>query len=339
MKDKLFVICDSDEAYLSGLQNYLERKKLVDFQIKGFHSIEQLKAFCSSKTIEILLVNEAFCEEIDEALQVRKLFVLQEDKAGESKEYKENTCFFLYKYQSVERMLSSVLDSYARDGESSCKLHRDSKETRLITFYSPDGQSNQTLAALAAGQVLSEQKKVLYLNLLPFSGLEGVFQTEFTTDLSDFIYFAMKHSERLLYKLEAMKKNVSGMDYIPSIRNPKDLLQIDEQQWERILEALLYVGEYQEVIIEVTDACRGLDKILDRSDRIFTVHGESELAMSRLAEYKAFCVNAGRTDILEKTSFIPEPLLWREQSYDYEELLLGHPGQYMKGILMKDGIM
>ncbi len=339
MKEKLLVICDAEEEYLIGIQNYFVKKKLIDFQIKSFSDIEQLKAFCCCNSIEILLLNEVFLKEFDEELPVKQLFLLSDEKLCEEYEESESGYAILYKYQSAEKILSFILDCYARNGGCSRGGKKDKNTPEVIIFYSPDGQSNQTVAALAAGQVLSEQKRVLYLNLSLFSGLEKALHTSFESDLSDFIYFAWKHSERLAYKLEAMKKRVSGLDYIAPARNPKDLLQIDEVQWETIWDALFDMGNYQEIIIEVTDACRGLERLLDRADRIYTLYGESRLAGNRLSEYQTFCASTGRKAILEKTGFIPEPLVWREEDYDYGALALVHPGQYMKGILSEDGIM
>jgi len=336
MKEKLLVICDAEVEYLIGIQNYLKKKNLVDFQIKGFSDAGQMKEFCNNNSVEIMLLNESAWKETKEELSVKHLFLLSEEKLYEES---KNDYPVLYKYQSAEKILSCVLDCYARNGGCSRNGKRDEKAPELIVFYSPDGRSNQTLAALAAGQVLSEQKRVLYLNLSPFSGLEKALHTGFESDLSDFIYFVWKHSERLAYKLEAMKKSVSGLDYIAPARNPKDLLQIDEMQWETIWDALLCMGNYQEIIIEVTDVCQGLERLLGRADRIYTLYGESRLAQSRLSEYQTFCGNNARKDILEKTGFIPEPLVWKEEEYDYGALTLVHPGQYMKGILSEDGIM
>lgn len=331
MKEKFFVICDSDEAYLTGLQNYLVKKKLADFEFYSFGKTEQLKVFMQEHCVEILLIEEKLYEEIEEDLQARKVFLLTEEKQGKYTS--------LYKYQSIEKLLRSVLDGYAKEEGCRCKEEVKERTTKLITFYSPEGNGSQTLAALATGQALAEKDKVLYLNLAAFSGLERLLGVSFDADLSDVLYFAMKHSERLIYKLEALKKNISGLEYIPPARNPRDVAQVNEEQWEAILGGLLDMGEYRYILMEVTDACQGLLRILERSERIYTLYGESEGAHARLEEYKAYFESVGRQAILEKTGFVPEPMVWKEKKHDYAELMIGHPGKYMKGILYEDGIL
>ncbi|MBQ7944805.1 MAG: hypothetical protein IJ326_12170 [Lachnospiraceae bacterium] len=332
MKEKLFVICDSDEEYLAGLQNYLEKKKLADFHFKSFSSLELAQEYNRENVFEILLLNEQLYEESVENMQVNKLFFLTEE--GGRRMTEDNSV--IMKYQSAEKLLSSVLDGYAKDECCKSGMPCVTQRTRLITFYSPDVQANQTLAALAAGQILSEKKKVLYLNLKPFSGLQDMLECHYTSDLSDFIYFALKHSDRLVYKLGAMKQSVEGLDYMPPFANPKDIMQLSEEQWEQIVDALMEFGNYEEIVIEVSDACQGLFKLLNRSDKIYTLYGESKLSVAGIAEYRHFY---GKEAFIQRTSFITEPQEWRQKEYDYRSLALGHPGQYMKGILYEDGIM
>lgn len=331
MKEKLFVICDTDEEYLTGLQNYLTKKSLADFQFHSFQDVEELKAFLLCHSVEILLLHESFREELEDTLSVRKVFLLTEER---EREYSS-----LYKYQSIEKLLRSVLEGYAK--EEGCRCQEEGKQaaTKFITFYSPGGNDGQTLAALATGQALAQKGKVLYLNLTAFSGLEELLGVRFEADLSDFLYFAMKHSERLIYKLEALKKNISGLDYIPPVMNPRDLIQVGEQQWEAIWDGILSMGEYRFVLVEATEACQGLLGLLERSDRVYTLYDESKLSNAGLEEYKRYCESTGRKGVLEKTGFIPKPMVWNEKRYDYAELMIAHPGKYMKGILYEDGIL
>ncbi len=332
MKEKLFVICDSDEEYLNGLRNYLEKKKLANFRFQGFRSLEQAREYNLNNPFEIMLLSEQLYSEEVTDMQVKKLFLLAEGAGRQmTEEYSA-----LMKYQSAEKLLRSVLDSYAKDECCNSDGHSRNHGTRLITFYSPDTQTNQTLAAMAAGQALCERRRVLYLNLRPFSGLQKLLEINDDSDFSDFVYFALKHSDRLVYKLSAMKQRVGGLDYIPPFANPKDLILIDEKQWEKIVDALIEFGDYEEIIIDASEACQGLQGLLDRSDKVYTLYNETAIALASLAEYKCFY---SKEAFMQRTSFMVEPPEWRQREYDYRSLALGHPGQYMKGILHEDGIM
>lgn len=332
MKEKLFVICDSEEEYLTGLQSYLEKKKLADFRFISFSSLEQAKEYNRENAFEILLLNEQLYEEKVEDLQLNKLFILSE---GGKENIKEEYAVIM-KYQSAERLLSSVLDCYAKDECCRSGEHNSKYKTRLITFYSPDTQTDQTLAALATGELLSETKRVLYLNLKPFSGLQEVLGCHYESDLSDFIYFALKHSDRLVYKLGAIKQKIGGLEYLPPFANPRDLIEITKEQWEQILDALIEYGDYEEIVVEISDACQGLYHLLNRSDKVYTLYGESTMGRAKLTEYRGY---HAKESFIQRTSFITEPMEWRVREYSYEASALGHPGQYMKGILYEDGIM
>ena len=332
MKEKLFVICDSDEEYLDGLHRYLEKKKLADFRFITFGSLRQAKEYNRENVFEILLLHEQLYEEAVKDMKVNKIFLLAED----GKRPKTEGYSSIMKYQSAEKLLSSVLDDYAKDESCKSGMSCMSQRTRLITFYSSDLQANQTLAALAVGQLLSERKKVLYLNLKPFSGLQELLGGQFESDLSDFIYFVLKHSDRMVYKLGAMKQSIDRLDYIPPFVNVKDLMQITAKQWELIMDALMEYGDYEEIVIEVSDACQGLCRLLDRSDRIYTLYNESEISLARLEEYRSFLEKGS---LMQKTKLLIEPTEWRQKNHDYRSLALMPVGQYMKGILDEDGIL
>ena len=42
MREKLLAVCDKDERYLQGMQEYFQRKGTADFQIVTFTALEQV---------------------------------------------------------------------------------------------------------------------------------------------------------------------------------------------------------------------------------------------------------------------------------------------------------
>ena len=45
MREKLLAVCDKDERYLQGMQEYFQRKGTADFQIVTFTALEQVISY------------------------------------------------------------------------------------------------------------------------------------------------------------------------------------------------------------------------------------------------------------------------------------------------------
>ena len=78
MREKLLAVCDKDERYLQGMQEYFQRKGTADFQIVTFTALEQVISYSQNKPIEILLIGEnAYAEEAPNA-RAGKIYLLSE---------------------------------------------------------------------------------------------------------------------------------------------------------------------------------------------------------------------------------------------------------------------
>lgn len=60
---------------------------------------------------------------------------------------------------------------------------------RIIGVYSPIGRCGKTCLALAIGQILAKEEKVLFVTLDTFTGFTGLLNERWKRDLSDLIYY------------------------------------------------------------------------------------------------------------------------------------------------------
>ena len=332
MREKQLAICDKDEQYLDMLQAYLLKKKPAGFDILVFGSIRQAITASKEERFEILLIGEhTYTEEVAD-INALKIFILQEDGLSGIKGYT-----FLSKYQSMEALIRQALDEFALDEACASAVRCGKNRTRLISFYSPSRHSGQTLASLCAGELLADWgKKVLYLNLSAFSGFEELLRTTYHADITDFMYFVLKHSDKLLYKLEGMKHTIHGVDYLPPALDYADLLELDAQDWQNVLDTLLYSGDYTHIIIDLTEVCQGFYHIMERSDRIYLVNGRGtarEQAMFH--QYQNLLLGKECGEIIDKTTILELQGNWELQEIALDQLSVSELGAYMKRILQK----
>ena len=55
-----------------------------------------------------------------------------------------------------------------------------------------------------------------------------------------------------------MKHTIHGMDYLPPALDYMDLMELDEKDWQNVLDTLLYSGDYTHIVIDLTEVCQGL---------------------------------------------------------------------------------
>ena len=106
MHQKNFVICDQEADYARNLIQMIGGRKELGFQMHMFQKLEPLKKFAEQKPIQILLIGEEYSQEERLEIPAAERFVLVKAEgrylADEEKE--------LYKYQSVDQILTKVLE-------------------------------------------------------------------------------------------------------------------------------------------------------------------------------------------------------------------------------------
>lgn len=332
MNKKRLAICDKDKEYLSMLQAYLLKKNPAGFEILVFDTVKQAIASSKEEHFEILLVGEGIYDTDVININAQKTFILQEDGLAGITGYS-----MVPKFQSMERLIGQVLDAFALDEECMSIESRGRAATRLISFYSPDRHKAQSLTALTAAQVLSDMgNKVLYISMQPFSGFEELLGIRYESDITDFLYFVLKHSDKLLYKLEGIKRTMHGVDYLPPALDYSDLLAISEEEWKSCLDTLLYSSDYAYIVVDLTETCKGFYRILDRSDAVYFLSARDILSKAMYRQFEQLIRVKELTSVLEKSVCFDLMKGWESYASSLEQLSLSPLGAHMKGILGHD---
>lgn len=332
MKERQLAICDKDMQYLETMQSYLLKKKPAGFEILVFGSVLQAVEASKETGFEILLVGEGTYDADIERVNAQKIFILLENGLSGIRGHST-----LSKYQAMGTLIGQVLDEFSLDEGASILPGCSKSKTKLISFYSPDRHGGQTAAALCASELLADRgKRVLYLNLSAFSGFEELLQTKYDSDITDFMYFVLKHSDKLLYKMEAIKRTFQGVDYLPPALDYADLRAIEQEDWKRMLDILLYSANYTQVVIDLTEVCQGFYHILDRSDRVYAVTGQGARSCAALNQYRNLLLARQYGQIIEKTRIVNLSSDWDAYSADLEKLSMSAIGAHMRSILQED---
>ena len=330
MKAKQFAICDSDSGYLKMLQAYLQKKNPADFEILIFDTINKALEASREVPFEILLVGEGIYDTNVTKISASKVYILQEDGLKGITGYS-----IVAKYQSMESLITQVLEEFALDDNCSSIGRRGKNQTTLISFYSPDRHKGQSMAALGAAQVLADKGyQVLYLNLMPFTGFEELLQTSYDADVTDFMYFVLNHSDKLLYKLDSLKRCIQGVDYLPPALDYADLLHINRGDWETVINLLLYSSDYTYIVTDLSETCQGFYDLLGSSDRLYLLTDKGNIySQAMLGHFKKLLQAKEYKKILNHTVEFELPGNWEECCGNFENLASTPVGIRMKGVL------
>lgn len=334
MKKSIFAVCDLEASYACNLMDYLNEKRTTPFEVQAFTNVASLEKFARENEIEILLIStRAMCNEIRD-LPIRRTIILSEgEPLQDLEEYP-----FVYKYQSSDQILSEVMEYYVEDHPKPHILTLGTRKTQVYGIYSPIGRTKKTSFALALGEILAETKQVLYLNFEEFSGFEDLFDVSYKTDLSDLIYFARQREGNLIYKLNSVVQTFHELQYIPPVMSPADIRDVSGQEWIDFIKELISYGEYDVIILDLSDQVDEVFQILKECDRIYMPVQEDMMSKAKLLQYEKLLHMLDLEEIETRTRRLHLPVqpLQKENGNLTQQLVWGEMGNFVRHLLWEE---
>ena len=288
-------VCDSETEYAYQLVDYLSNKKGFPFQVQLFTSEKTLKEYAGNYPVSVVLIAQKdYRGEIEKGI-ADHIFLLEEEKNTEITGLKG-----FYKYQSAEQLIKELLDWVAREGILGRTI-TDGKELKLIGVYSPVGKCLKTSFSIVLGQILSKKHKVLYLNMESYSGLGKLLQKDFSTDMSELIYYLQNSKEKFIYRMGSMITQVGELNVLPPFDSFLDFTSVTREEWICLFQEIERGSDYEYLILDLSDAVQGLFDILRLCDVVYTLGREDGFAMAKISQYEEVLKKCNYEDIWKKT--------------------------------------
>ena len=332
MIKKQFVFIDKNVHYLERVQDYLVRKNLADFQIVVYTDLQQAMADSKKNAFEIVAISEAcYDEEKINNLCAVHGFLLRESTTNLVCSYQ-----MIEKYQSMDEILKQILTSYTMDvGEK--LLAKRGKRAKVISFYNSKAGELSTLYALAAGELLAkERKNVLYINLHPFSGLEGLIKQSFSCDLTDVIYYGLQHSEKFGSRIDSCKNVFQGVNILPVMDDYGDLLSLTREEWREWFASMVYEAGYEILIVDFSGLSLGAEVFFADSDIIYMLEADSPWERASQAKLEEWLIKKALTESRSCIKVLPEQ---EKEAWEIENVMYNKIGRQIKQQLTEDGFL
>lgn len=325
-EEKLLVLCDEEEEYARLLTDFLQKQRDLPWRIHTYTSINELMR-SEKEPMMLLAVSESAYSEALQALQPLRTVILNESGVIR---WKDVPC--VDKYQAAEEVLKYLLQIYMEVADTGLPRLRQGCRTKFIGNYSPVHRSMQTSFALTMSQMLAREHATLYLNFEHYAGIGELLPDLQTLDLADLLYFLNAEQEKFRLRLQTMLRHVGNLDYIPPMKSGQNLLTVQTAEWLGLLQKIEELGEYEYVILDLSESMQGLFEILRLCRRVYTLTREDRIAKAKLLQYEQLLSLYGYGDVLEKTRQPSLPQI-RRLPEELEQLTRGELAALAEGLI------
>ncbi|SFB09492.1 hypothetical protein SAMN05216249_10919 [Acetitomaculum ruminis DSM 5522] len=307
MYKPLLAIYDDESRYLKAFTDFVAADNNYNFEFVFFSVRDKFIEFLEKKEYDLLLINANLAdEEIIENIEYKedKLILLSE--GGIKEEFLKYPV--VYKYQPLKNLIKEVMKEYAQNSDF-LNYSFEEEKTKIYGVYSPVKRSMKTSFAITLGIRLATNKKVLYINLEEYSGLDDVLDIDNSEDILDLIYFSGKKKGNSLFKMKSMCQNFNGMDFISPVRFPEGLKDISDSDFKELFEKIKKCREYDCIIIDFGDRICDKMSVFSMCERIFTPILEDYLSRKKIEDFENYLVNTGQEDIQKKIQYMSLPAI------------------------------
>ena len=322
---RTLALCDTEEEYAQLMTELLRKNRELPWEIHTYTDAQEMLK--QEKSAAMVVVSEsAYCEALQSVCPGR-LVVL-----SESGVVRWENIFYVDKYQRAEDVLTQLLAIYVEFADTPLPRLGKKCSAVLIGNYTPIHRSMQTSFALTMSQLLAREHSVLYLNFEHYAGISELLLDMQTLDLADLLYFLGAEKEKFRLRMRTMLKRIGNLDYIPPMKSGQNLLTVPAAEWLGLLRKIDELGEYEYVILDLSESMQGLFDILRQCRQIYTLTQENRVARSKLLQYEQILALYEYDDVLEKTKCLKLPHI-RKVPEELEQLTKGELAGLVRDLL------
>lgn len=148
------------------------------------------------------------------------------------------------------------------------------------------------------------------------------------------LYYLQESKEQFLGRLYQAAECINGMDFILPASCGYDLYGIAREEWRRLLD-LLDDGQYDVILLDLSDGVQGLFDVLRRCTRVYTIIREDGFAAAKLAQYRETLERTDYSDVWERSKKLKLPFFCQLPK-DIGNLSSGELAEYTKKVLDAD---
>ena len=277
MNERNLVICDREIRYATGLGENISSRDDLAVKVYVCSSLDKVMELSESKPIHLFVVEEGYAYDERSQVEADQVFVLGRGRVAD---LGEEECP-IWKYQCADEIIREIFEVYVDRTKENVMRSMRKERARLVAVYSPIHRIGKTTFAIALGMECAKKKRVLYLNLEEFAGMEG----ETGLNLGDILYYMKQGNGNVGIRLQAAVQKKDDLDYLAPIPILQDMKDVTEKEWEMLMKELVGNSAYELIILDMGESVQGIYRILEKCDRIYMPVSEDEVSLGKLKQY------------------------------------------------------
>lgn len=274
MSRTIVAFCDTDDVYRERFVAYLVEHKSGELTVHAFSVPELFLDTLKKQAFDIAVFGNGFDGAKQTVIkQGIPLLLLSETVPGRmlnehaEPAQEERLCTRIFRYQSMEGILHEMQVLTAGSMESAVSRPEGTR-MEIIGVYSPVGHEMQIPFSIVLAEYLSQKKKVLYVNLLKYSGFLELFGLAGEYDMGD-VTLSLRNKRLTPDTFARSVYQMHGVSYIPPFSNPENLHDFMPEDYFAFLEYVEEKTDYEVLIVDFGDASGHLFKMLRRCTSIY----------------------------------------------------------------------
>ena len=322
---KVLALCDAEEEYAQLMSEFLRKHKSLPWEIHTYTNVPDLLE--NEPELEMLAISESLFGQEIRSMASGRVVVLNESGV---RRYED--VIYVDKYQEAEVVLRFLLETYVEIADAQLPRLLGNYKTKFIGNYTPVHRSMQTSFALTMSRILAQEHPTLYLNFEHYAGITEMLPDMQTLDLADLLYFLNAEKDKFRLRFQSMVKRRGNLDYIPPMKSGQNLLTITSGEWMALFQKLEELGEYEYVVLDLSESMQGMFEILRLCKRVYTLTKDDRVAKAKLMQYEQVLSLYQYEDVLQKTRQLALPLI-RKMPQELEQMTKGELAKLVRGLI------
>lgn len=180
-----------------------------------------------------------------------------------------------------------------------------SRKLEVVGIISPIKHEMQMMFSLLYAQNAAREGRVLYINLMEFSGFSELFE-EMEHDLGDFMILLRNHE----WNVEALYSCIYEMEefsYICPFTNPENVKEITKTDVKKLLEIVAKYTDYETIILDIGVGMAEYGQVLLSCDKIYCLEKKGYLFEIQTAQFLKYMEKLGDGMSVEQIETIEIP--------------------------------
>lgn len=301
-------IFDMDKGYRERFADYLMNYKGAEMELAVFTSEPFFYEALKVDKFHLLVLGSGY-EVVLPKTRIRKVPVLvltesTHSYVKETIEMLDEQVVYTSKYQSMDVIIQKMqLLSELKERNGNVRVAQ--RNLQIAGVISPVRHEMQMLFSLLLARNTAKEEKVLYINLLEFSGFTEVFGAA-EYDLEDVI-LQVRGAETKVERFLACIYEREGFSYISPMQNPENVREITSEDVRCLLEFVAEYTDYQTVILDIGLNVSDLAGVLLNCDRIFCLGKRGYLFETQMRQFFSYMEKIVDTAFIERIKQVELP--------------------------------